>query len=171
MLLAYSLTFPDYKAAQALHAKRSEIRYLAHCLARYVYPIFGVLILVYEFTPHHLGESPQTKLIGTLFGLVLLCFPIYMYWVTRRSYIRTRSTTEDCSVEFGQEMIRTQGPHTRSELEWTAIQSSFEDRKLFLLYLAPARFVVIPKRVCTAEQVDELRMLLQANVKRNSVSV
>jgi hypothetical protein len=171
MLVEYSLTFRDYKAAQTLHAKRSEIPYLAHCVARYLYPVFGICILVFEFTPRHFVGSPQPKLIGTLCGLLLVSLPLYMEWVARRSYKRTRSGTGDCTIELDKEIIRTKGLHTRSEMEWTAIRSSSEDSKTFLLYLAPARFVVIPKRVCTNEQMNELRTLLQDNVKSNSVSV
>ena len=85
MLVEYSLTLLDYKAAQTLHAKRSEIPYLAHCVGRYLYPIVGICILVFEYTPHHNIGSPQPKIIGTLCGLVLACLPLYLEWVTRRS--------------------------------------------------------------------------------------
>jgi hypothetical protein len=171
MLVEYSLTFRDYKAAQTLHAKRSEIPYLAHCVARYLYPVIGICTLIFEFTPRHFVGLPQPKLFGTLCGLLLTCLPLYMEWVSRRSYRQTRSGAGDCAIELDEEMIRTKGLHARSEMEWTAIQSSSEDSKAFLLYLAPSRFFVIPKRVCTNEQMNELRTLLQNNVKSNIVSV
>lgn len=171
MLLKYSLTFRDYKAAQTLHAKRSEIPYLAYCVGRYVYPVLGLCILVFEFTPRHFVGSPQPKLFATLCGLLLACLPLYVHWVTKRTYRRTQSGTGDCTIEFDPEIIRTKGLHTRSEVEWTAVQSSAEDVTTFLLYLAPARFVVVPKRVCTSEQVIKLRTLFQEKVKRNVVSI
>jgi hypothetical protein len=171
MLISYSLNFRDYKAAQTLHAKRSAMPYLSYCLARYIYPVLGLCILAFEFTPRHFVGSPQPKLFSTLCGFTLVCLPLYVHWLTRRSYERTRSNSSDCSIEFGQETIHTRGLHTRSEVEWAAIQSSSEDNKTFLLYLAPARFLVIPKRACTNEQAGELRKLLQDKVKRNSVAV
>ena len=171
MLVEYNLTFRDYKAIQTLHAKRSAIPYLAHSVSRYLYPVFGICILVFEFTPRHFVGSPHPKLIGTVCGLLLACLPLYLEWAWRRSYKRMRIGAGDCSIEFDDEMIRSKGLHTRSEMEWTATQSSSEDSKVFLLYLAPARFVVIPKRVCTNEQMNELRTLLQNHVKSNTVAV
>jgi hypothetical protein len=62
-------------------------------------------------------------------------------------------------------MIRCKGEHSKSEIEWCAIQSFSEDESLFLLYLAPGRFLAIPKRVCTTEQIEELRLLFQRQIK------
>lgn len=168
MHLTYSLTFRDYKAAQTLHAKRSEIAYLTHCVGYYLWPILGVCFLAFEFIPHHIGASPQPKFLTTFSGFVLLCCPLFLHLMMKRSYKRTRSGTGDCTIELDQEMIRTKGLHTKSEMEWTAIQSFSEDSKTFLLYLAPARFVVVPKRACTDEEVNELRTLLQNRVKNGN---
>jgi hypothetical protein len=171
MLIVFSLDFRDFKAAQTLHAKRSEIPYLGYCAVRYIYPVLGLCILAFEFTPHHFVGSPQPKLYGALCGLFLVCIPLYVRWMTKRCYVRTKSDSSDCSIEFDERSIRAKNLHTRSEVEWTAIRSSSEDSKTFLLYLAPARFLVIPKRACTSEQANELRTLLQEKVKSNSVSV
>jgi hypothetical protein len=171
MVVVYNLDFRDYRAAQTLHAKRSEIPYLAHCAARYIYPALGLCILLFEFTPHHVAGSPQPKLLGTLCGLFLIGLSLYVNWITRRSYALTRGNCGDCTIDFDSQLIRTKCLHSRSEVEWTAIQSSSEDSKTFLLYLAPARFLVIPKRACTDEQLNELRTLLHEKVKGNSVSV
>lgn len=171
MFIEYSLTLRDYKAAQTLHAKRSEIPYLAHCVSRYLYPTLGICILIFVFTSHHTVASSQSKAIGTICALICVCLPLYIEWTARRSYKGTRSGTGNCTLEISQEIITTKSVHSKSEVEWSAIRSSAEDRTTFLLYLAPARFLVIPKRVCTDGQVNELRALLQNNVKNNIVSV
>jgi hypothetical protein len=171
MQIKYSLTLRDYRDAQLLHAKRSAMHYLAHCAAHYLYPLVGIAILAFEFTPHHFVGLPRPNLTGTLCGLLLVCVPVYLRWMTKRCFKRTRSGTDACTIDLEQERVQTKGSHTRSEVEWSAFQSSSEDAKIFLLYLAPAKFVVIPKRACTADQVLELRSLLQNNVKNNSFAV
>jgi len=171
MQVKYSTTFRDYKAAQTLHAKRSEISYLTHCVGHYFYPMIGICVLVFEFTPHHLVDSPQPKLISTLCGLILVSIPVYLRLMMRRSYTRTRTGDGECIIDFNEEAIRMQGLHTKSEVDWGAIKSFSEDDKGFLLYFAPGRFLAIPKRVCTEEQVNELRTLLQSKVTNDGVAV
>jgi hypothetical protein len=122
MQLQYSLTWRDYKAAQTLHAKRGAIAYLVHCVAYFLWPMLGICFLVFEFTPHHIGAMPQPKFLTTLSGFVLLGCPLFLRWTMKRSYKRTRSGTGDCTIDLDQEMIRTRGLHTKSEMEWTAIQ-------------------------------------------------
>jgi hypothetical protein len=50
-------------------------------------------------------------------------------------------------------------------MEWKGIHYFREDKNVFLLYLAPAKFLAIPKRVCTEEQITEFRSLLSRQVK------
>jgi hypothetical protein len=50
-------------------------------------------------------------------------------------------------------------------MDWKAVKTFLENKKIFMLYLAPAKFIVIPKRVCTEAQIGELRMLLLRQVK------
>jgi hypothetical protein len=165
MQVTFRTTFGDYKAAQILHAKRSMIPYLIHCVGHYLYPILGICILVFEFTPRHIAGSPHPKLLSTLCALLLVCIPIYLRFMMRRCFNRTRTATGDCTIDFNEEGIRARGLDTKSEVGWSAIQSFSEDSKTFLLYLAPARFLPVPKRFCTDEQIKELRLLLQGQVK------
>jgi hypothetical protein len=68
-------------------------------------------------------------------------------------------------------MIRTLGAHSKSEIEWAAIQFFSENKKVFLLYLAPGKFIVIPKRVCSVEQVSELHSLLLTKTNPESALI
>jgi hypothetical protein len=56
----------------------------------------------------------------------------------------------------------------RSEMKWPAIQTVRQDRKVLLFYLAPAKFVIVPVRACSSEQVAQLRAMLKDNVNRAS---
>jgi len=129
----------------------------------------GIGILFFEFVPRHFVGTAKPNLLGVLFGLFWISFPFYLEWVTRRCYKQQRNSNDECMIEFMKEMIHTEGRHSKSDVEWGAIQSSSEDDKTFLLYLTPARFLAVPKRACTDEQINELRTLLQDNVKCNSV--
>ena len=49
-------------------------------------------------------------------------------------------------------------------MEWATIERTVEDKKSFLLYVAPGKFLVVPKRVYSSGQIEELQMLLQGKV-------
>lgn len=165
MQLEFKTDFRDFAPAQRLHEKRSEYSYLSYCVARYFWPAFGVLILLFEFTPHHSIPSSMPKAFSVACGLILICIPFYLQVVWKRAYNRSKSGNGSCALDFSEEIIRCQGEHSKSETKWSAFQSWSEDEKLFLLYLAPGRFLAIPKRVCTTEQIDELRSLFQQQIK------
>lgn len=168
MQIQYKVTFTDYLAAQALHAKRNGRALFLYILSRYIYPVLGGCFLIFLL----LANRPAYKLLtspGNYLGLfacvVLLACPLLMRWSLKRIYTRTRSGPGDCTIEFAQDVIQTRMEHAKSELEWPAIRRFAEDEKAFLLYLAQAKFIVIPKRVCTAEQIHELRALFTSRIQ------
>jgi hypothetical protein len=164
MRLQYSVLFGDYAAAQALHSRRSIIRFLSHIAGYYLFPIFGICILSFAFlTAKSIGLN-HTNWVVVMCGAYLLSCPLILRLTAKRRYERMRSGTGDCTIEFDEDTIRTQGPHSKGEIGWKAIQFFSEDLKSFLLYLAPGKFIIIPKRVCTSEQVEELRTLFQRRV-------
>jgi hypothetical protein len=164
MRLQYSVLFGDYAAAEVLHSRRSVIRFLSHIAGYYAFPIFGICILSFAFFTAKPIRSNHTNWLDVICGTYLLSCPIVLRLTAKRRYERMRSGTGDCTIELDEDTIRTQGPHSKSEIDWKAIQFFSEDLKSFLLYLAPGKFIVIPKRVCTSEQVEELRTLLLRRV-------
>ena len=94
----------------------------------------------------------------------MLCYPLFMRLRWKRCYVRTRSEEGECTVDFDDAMIRTAAANTRSEIQWQAVRSFSESQKVFLLYLAPAKFIVIPKRICAEKLADELRLLFKQEI-------
>jgi hypothetical protein len=165
MQVHYDLTYRDFAAAQRLHAKRTTFSYITYCAGRYIYPVIGVCILAFEFSRYFTVGSAQPKLFSSLCGIALVCMPLYLHFMLKRCYKRSRTQAGECLIEFNEEMIRTKISHSKSEVGWGAIQSFSEDKSTILQYLAPLRFLAVPLRVCTDEQADELRLLLQRHVK------
>ncbi len=52
----------------------------------------------------------------------------------------------------------------RSQLDWRHYTRYKETRNLFLLFFSPTRYTVIPKRVMSPEQIEQLRSLLVARI-------
>ena len=162
--LEFSLSFEDYSNAQSLHARRGWWPRFNLILARFIAPAFGAVFIVCGLLS--LGQAvigiPFILTIGC--GLFLIALPLDRRLKLKRCYKRTRMGTGQSSVEFAETQIRTQVTNCKSEIEWNAVRSFAENQKVFLLYLAPAKFIVIPKRVCVDNTIDNLRMLFREKI-------
>ena len=154
--LDYTLTFNDYLQAQWLHCNRRWRSGFVQLMNTRILPGFGLLLAVLG-----LAASVNWAIIGL--GLLLMSYPLLLRLYFGYCYRTTRSEGE-CKIEFNQDMIRTSTTNTKGEVQWAAIRSFSEDKKSFLLYIAPAKFFVIPKRVCSEDQINQLRSLFQAQV-------
>jgi hypothetical protein len=162
--LQFNLSFQDYVEAQRLHAKRGWWPRLVLALGYTLVPIIGVLLIGLAFLLFRDDVSLSLAVLELGLGLFLVSYPLYLRLRWKRCYVRTRSESEDCTIDFDKERIKTQAANMRSEVEWSAIRSFSEGKNAFLLYFAPAKFFVVPKRVCTAQQVEELRSLFKAEI-------
>lgn len=80
----------------------------------------------------------------------------------KQCFRRTRTGDGSLAFNFDESGIRGVGQGTRTEIEWSAIQTMREDEKSLLLYLAPAKMLMIPKRVCSSAHLEELRRLFES---------
>ena len=165
MQIQYELTFQDFLAAQKLHARRSLFRFLCLIVCLYIWPLLGLAGLALSFTIIKRPLNPtfdDTVIFGG--SVVLILIPIFILWQWRTFYTRTRVDSGDITFDFEPELIRTKTKHSKGEVEWALIKRMAENKKLFLLYIAQAKFFIIPKRVCSAGQIEELRALFQAKI-------
>jgi hypothetical protein len=101
---------------------------------------------------------------------VLLLLPLVFQFNLRRAYKRSRVTDGDCNVEFTDANIQTDVlGYAKSTVEWQAVRHFQEGRKSILIYIAPTRFFVIPKRVLAEGQREELIGLLDRHVERKKI--
>lgn len=161
--IQFELSLDDYLAAQRLHSTRNLWPRIMNFLLYFLYPVLGILFLFFgvgvflERNSHH----PVTMIVC---GVLLVCSPIYMRMRLRSCYKRTRSDSGESTLNFGEERVEIKGRYTNSELDWRAVKSFREDAKVFMLYLAPGRFIVIPKRACTEAQISDLRAIFLQKV-------
>jgi len=157
--LKFTLTLQDYLEAQRLHTKRGCWPRLGWALAYTVIPVFGILWVVSTFFQFRIKDSPGLFAFEVAVGLFLACYPLYLRLRWKRCYLRTRPEQDECTVEFDDSIIRIRSATMSTEVQWQAVRSYSENKKLFLLYLAPAKFIAIPKRICLEPEIDELRRL------------
>ena len=157
--LNFALSLDDYLAAQRLYAKSNWWLNLNHFFGRIVLPVLGVCIFVLAFLISGKGISWVIFLGMAGLGIFLALYPLYMRLRLKQCYLRTRTDNGSCTLELNEDVIRMQGSNAKSEVDWTAVKSTVENDKVILIYLAPAKFFVIPKRICDEQQLNEVREL------------
>jgi hypothetical protein len=162
--LEFTLSFPDYIAAQKLHARRSWWPRLNWFMLHIGFAVWGGLLIVLGFLIMAMGTPLGFVLLCIAGGVFLMGYPFYTRYRLKWCYTQTRNGSEISRVDFEEGSIRYEGPNAKTEYAWSAIRSFAEDASTFALYLAPAKFIIISKRLCTPEQINELRALFQQKV-------
>ncbi len=166
--LKFTLEFEDYLDAQRLHAMRNWWLCVNYYAARFFLPVIGVLLIVIGLLNASHGAPSTLSVFNLGLGVFFIFYPLYYSARLKRSYRRTRTGSGETSVELGDTIIRVKTQNSNSELTWQAVHFFREDQKLFMLYLAPAKFIALPKRVFSPEQIIELQSLLASHVKPES---
>ncbi len=165
MRISYKLDVNDFVSAQHMHYWHRFPARINLILCYGVFPLLGTLGMFLWVTSliTHSAKPFTTSFVVSI--LVLCAIPAWFYFNLRRCYRRSRVSDENCIIDFGEDHIQTELPgHSKSTLEWAAVKSFYEGAKIILLYFAPTRFLVIPRRVLTLDGHAELMELLKRKV-------
>ena len=79
----------------------------------------------------------------------------------RRAFAGRPELTQNYTVDISDIGIVFDGPISGARWTWPAFLKFAETKDLFLAYLSPCAFVILPKRVLGAAQADELGSVLR----------
>jgi hypothetical protein len=162
MQIQVELSFADFLAAQRLHATRSLWGRLLRVVNFYIFPAFGVCMLCLAIS---IWRNRSPALVMLACSLVLIGYPAYYRFKMFQCYKRTRSGDGACSLTFEESGIRMVSANSKSEMNWSAFRNVRQSDKVFLLYVAPGKFVIIPKRVSSAAEIGEISNTLANHVQ------
>jgi hypothetical protein len=160
MQIHFEFTLEDFLAAERLHATRSLASRIEMILNYWIVPSIGALGLACALLLMRDRSSQDSAIILFVIAPLLLLYPFFLRARLKRAYIRNHSGPEERTMTFEPRRLVIEGPNSRSELNWKAIKSYRVGDKVMLIYLAPGRFIPIPKRACSAALIQELHSLL-----------
>jgi YcxB-like protein len=155
--IEFTTTLQDFVAAQRLHCFRKYGSGSGR-LPRILYPILGALTLVYSFHLFHQGGVTSLALLELFCGLyLLLAGNVIAPYLYRRRYLRTRGSEGGINLDITEESIQLDCPGRSSgRLEWNAILGVLDGPSVTLLYLSPATFLMVPRRVLSGAMHQDL---------------
>ncbi len=158
------LTWQDIMHAQNLHTRRVWWQQVIWYAA--------IVALVAGFLS---AMIPDVRANGTGVLLDYLWLPIvivlslflFYYVLLPRSVRQLYEQKKEMSAPFQYDItpggLAVSNAFGRSERPWSDFQKWKEDRNFLLLYFSNMQFIIVPKRLCTPEQVEELRADLREN--------
>lgn len=157
----YTVSLDDYKAGLFFHAESSIWLYLTYVTTRFAMPVIGAIVIAESVFLLVTNFSRPLAAALLFLGIVMALYPIFYRHRIKRFYERTRTGNNECNATFSEDLIHVESADSSSDVKWTAIKSFSENNKVLLLYLAPAKFLILPKREFQPGQVEELRSMLQ----------
>jgi hypothetical protein len=129
-----------------------------------LWPVIGVFSLGCAFLLVRDEEAHKSVVILVICGLILCSYPIYRNFQLKRCYELTRTDSGGCTFDLSSDGIKTATQNSAGDIGWKAIHTVKQDSNLFMLYLTPAKFLAIPKRICSPAQIEELNQLFESRV-------
>jgi hypothetical protein len=163
MRITFTPTQKDFIDAQRTHAWRRYRPAMAR-LQRALEPFVGVFLILFAVNLARTHANPAIVLLEFVLGLyVLFASRVLGPFLYRRAYRqRDRTGPDVTALQFEDDAIYMDSPgDSSSRLEWPAILGTIESETTLLLYLAPARFLIIPKRFLEGSQLSDLTTLLR----------
>lgn len=162
MQITFTSTQKDFIDAQRTHAWRRYSPAMAR-LQRVLQPFVGtgfILLGIYLAREHANGAVVLFELVCGLY--LLLASWVIAPFLYKRAYRRHHTGPHATNLDFEQDAIHVDCPgHSSGRLEWSTVLGTFESETTLLLYLAPARFLIIPKRFLEGSQLSDLSNLLR----------
>jgi YcxB-like protein len=163
MEIRYQLTQKDFTESFAAHRnRRPVVKWLRRIIALTM--LLGSAFLLFGAV-----RTGNTRTLMPFFGLVALWLVILgglPYWMSARKQFLKQPGAQGPRTA----LLDDTGAHWRwnggsSDVEWKNYIRSVEGKNQILFYTSPACFNILPKRAIAAEQLAELRSLLNQNIQ------
>jgi|SRR5208282_4943230 YcxB-like protein len=148
----------DYVVGYKTYARRGRRKWTTRFL--WAMGIGGFAIGIF-------GSIGPKSTVGPAIPLFLIsAYVIYLaatVWARagRRSFSGRPELAQEYTVDIDDSGVAFNGPISASKWTWPAFIKQLEADKIFLAYLSPCAFVILPKRVLGPGQSDQLRELLR----------
>ncbi|MCB9226657.1 MAG: YcxB family protein [Chitinophagales bacterium] len=155
----FSYTHADIEQAFNLHyAKKYPIR---SKLLLILGVLLLVLFLVFFVAKSMSSTLPQLKWLLLVMGL----FYIGFYFFRKKSIVKRAMLNPTInqmeSISINKEVLKLKGKNGEGDIAFSTITETEEDENSFLLYFTTSNFLIIPKRLLNAQELNELKSYLK----------
>jgi hypothetical protein len=167
MILSYTLTLADFKAARTLHRRQRFTRQIIHFIWPVLLVAFFIGAIISSGDPHSELFS-QCFALGAASLVMSIGMPISRFFSVRRSFNRLfppgqKNRTSNIDID-DERIVRELSETSELKLLWSAIYDFVENANVSLLYTNRDCFLIIPVRSMSPDQRTELKDLVARNM-------
>jgi ABC-type transport system involved in multi-copper enzyme maturation permease subunit len=160
MEVRYQCHLSDYTEALGTpEAKPLGRKMLASVLAG-VFVLFAIFFL----TTLGLNQAAALVIVFVLWIAVVLAFRLMRPVLIRRWFRKHPDLVKPQVLRVEEGGVIDQNDLGQGETKWSGFRRFRETPNLFVLYLKPRQFQVIPKRAFSGAQLEEFRLILTQNI-------
>jgi len=128
-------------------------------------PIIGLLPLAFGLWLFYMHWSKWSAWAETILGLYCILGAPITKALLRRRYKRTRIGASQLTLRFEDDALYSDCADTSSSrIEYATFKSVRETKEFVMIYLAPAVFIAVPRRVLTGDQESQLLTFLAGKI-------
>ncbi len=158
------LTWQDYMHAQHLNTRRVWWQQVIWYVAIAAIVAGFLSALVPDVQANGMIVVWDYIWLPIVIGICLILFYfVFLPRSVRQLYEKKKELSAPFQYETTPGSLAISNQFGRSERPWGNFNRWKEDKNFLLLYFSEAQFVIVPKRLCTPEQLDELRACLAEN--------
>jgi hypothetical protein len=125
--------------------------------------VFGVsILLVIVFTAVGAVKSGERSMVPMLPLGLLVLFVLLLYFVTgpnaaRRNFRHNKLLHYPLTFGWDASGLEFRSNESRTVIKWGDLYRVMENGKVLLFFVSPASMLIVPKRVLTSSQIEQLR--------------
>ncbi len=159
-MIRFSFSYDKKKVIQALRFHfiwQTDIK-----ITLIIILAFDILSAILYFTG---TIRPEPFLLGSIIWLffILSCWFILPWSI----YKRANTFQEKFSISFSDDRILLENDRGEMRWEWAQFQKFYESPEFFHLYFSTKSFFIIPKEPVSADELPDLRKMINRNIKIN----
>ncbi len=165
MKISGQLTWQDYLKATYLHLRPNRwMQIVLYALvALFLLSLLSLVVLAVFFEADVSGVWSIILVVLIVVAAVLLNLFVLTPWRVRRLFAQHKEISAPMELEITPTGLGMTTAYGNSNRPWGIFRKWKESRELLMLYITDIQFLMIPKRFCTAEQIEALRTHLQEN--------
>ena len=162
MQLSYELSPDDMAAAQSLFwRRRRPLFFWGFTVYGLLFFLFGLWLLV--------RGSTASAFVPLLFGVwATLLVPVLLPRAAKKNWKKTSFLHGPTTLTTSNEGLETENPMSRIFIRWEAIRDVIEGPTVWLVFVGPMNFYMIPVRAFSSE--EEQRQFRNEVYPRGSVA-
>ncbi len=158
------LTWQDYMHAQHLHTRRVWWQQVIWYVAIAALAAGFLSAIVPDVRANGMTVVWDYIWLPIVVVIALLLFYyVFLPRSVRQLYEQKKELSAPFEYEATPDSLTISNQFGRSQRPWADFIRWKEDKNFILLYFSEAQFVIVPKRLCTPQQLEELRARLGEN--------